>query len=143
MEFTHRIPFVGLLGLQLIRVSPDESEIALDLRHELHNSLEMAHGGVVMTLLDVAMAQAARSPAVEGGPMQPGVITIEMKTTFMRPGRGRIVGKGRRLHRTASMVFCEAQILSEDLKLVAHATGTFKMLRRGDPDADGAQLGQP
>ncbi len=42
----------------------------------------MTHGGAVMTLLDVAMAVAARSARKESG-----VVTIEMKTSFMLPAR--------------------------------------------------------
>jgi uncharacterized protein (TIGR00369 family) len=55
--------------------------------------------------------------------------TIEMKTTFLRPALGRLVGKGRRLHRTASMAFCEGSVFDADQQLVAHATGTFKFLK--------------
>ncbi len=98
MEFKVRIPFVELLGMELQRFDPGESEIHLELRDELTNSWSVAHGGVTMTLLDVAMAHAARSPLASGGEPQPGVVTIEMKTSFMRPGQGRLVATGRRLH---------------------------------------------
>jgi uncharacterized protein (TIGR00369 family) len=95
----------------------------------------VAHGGVLMTMLDVAMAHAARSAhrvqpaagdAVDAGP---GVATIEMKTSFMRPAEGRLVAKGRLLHRTATMAFTEGQVFNEAGELCAHATGTFKFLR--------------
>jgi acyl-coenzyme A thioesterase PaaI-like protein len=59
-----------------------------------------------MTLLDVVMAHAARSPGDDGVAEHSGVVTVEMKTSFLRPGLGRLVGTGRRLHRTASMAFC-------------------------------------
>ena len=52
-----------------------------------------------------------------------------MKTSFMRPALGRLVGTGRRLHRTASMAFCEGTLVDGDGELVAHATGTFKYLK--------------
>ena len=64
-------------------------------RHPNGTVLIVTHGGVLMTLLDVSMATAARS-------IEPdmGVVTIEMKTSFMRPGLGRL-GLGRRIgHRT-------------------------------------------
>ena len=40
-----------------------------------------------------------------------------------------MLGKGRLLHRTASMAFCEASVLDTGGRLVAHATGTFKYLK--------------
>jgi len=129
MKFRTEIPFVTLLGFELIRFEQDEAEIALELRDELNNSWGVAHGGVTMTLLDVAMAHAARSPGPEGEAERSGIVTIEMKTSFMRPGLGRIVATGKRLHRTASMAFCEASVVDAKGELIAHATGTFKFLK--------------
>ena len=129
MKFLVTIPFVEMLGFELLRFEKGEAEIAVQLRDELCNSWSVAHGGVTMTLLDVAMAHAARSPGDDGVTEQSGVVTIEMKTSFMRPGLGRLVATGRRLHRTASMAFCDASVLDGDRQLVAHATGTFKFLK--------------
>ena len=129
MKFLVTIPFVEMLGFELIRFDHGEAEIAVELRDELCNSWSVAHGGVTMTLLDVAMAHAARSPGEDGAVEQSGVVTIEMKTSFMRPGLGRMVAVGKRLHRTASMAFCEASIVDGEGKFVAQATGTFKYLK--------------
>ena len=141
MQFKIRIPFVDLLGFELIRFEHGEAEIALTLRDELTNSWSVAHGGVSMTLLDVVMAHAARAPGDDGIVEESGVVTVEMKTTFMRPGLGRLVATGRRLHRTSSMGFCEASLVDGDGQLVAHATGTFKYLK-GLP-AGGKRIQRP
>jgi uncharacterized protein (TIGR00369 family) len=85
----------------------------------------VAHGGVLMTMLDVAMAMAARSSNLEG----PGVAAVEMKTSFMRPGEGELRALGKLLHRTATMAFCEASVIDTEGQLCAHATGTFKYVR--------------
>jgi uncharacterized protein (TIGR00369 family) len=77
------------------------------------------------------MAHAARSSG-RGGEGQSngiGVVTIEMKTSFMRPGLGRLLAKGRRVHATASLAFCEASIVDDKGMLVAQASGTFKYLK--------------
>jgi len=70
-----------------------------------------------------------------------GVVTIEMKTSFMRPGLGRLRAVGRRLHRTASFAFCEASLVDSEGLLLAHATGTFKFLK-GLP-AGGKRIQRP
>ena len=129
MKFLVHIPFVEHLGFELLRFEKGEAEIAVELREEFTNSWGVAHGGVTMTLLDVVMAHAARSPDETGSAESSGVVTVEMKTSFMRPGLGRLVGSGRRLHRTASMAFCEALAHDAAGELVAHATGTFKYLK--------------
>ncbi len=139
MEFKVHIPFVQLLGMELVRFEPDVSEIHLALREELTNSWGVAHGGVTMTLLDVVMAHAARSPMQPGGDAQPGVVTVEMKTSFMRPGQGRLVAVGRRLHRTATLAFCDGEVRDDKGQLVGHASGTFKYLK-GLPVGDGRRI---
>ena len=129
MQFLVHIPFVEYLGFELLRFEKGEAEIAVPLREELTNSWAVAHGGVTMTLLDVTMAHAARSTDEDGLAETSGVVTIEMKTSFMRPGLGRLICTARRLHRTASMAFCEGSVHDTDGLLVAHATGTFKYLK--------------
>jgi uncharacterized protein (TIGR00369 family) len=129
MDFPVRIPFVESLGFELVRFDSEGSEIAVEVRDVLCNSWSVAHGGVTMTLLDVVMAHAARRSGIQPGDAAGGVVTVAMKTTFMRPGVGRLLGRGRLLHRTISLAFCEASVVDAEDKLVAHATGTFKYLK--------------
>lgn len=142
MQFSRHIPFIELLGAELLRFEDGETEIALTLRDELCNSWHVAHGGVVMTLLDVAMAHATRAPRKpEDDPDPRGVVTVEMKTTFMRPATGRVSCVGRLLHRGSSMSFCEGTVFDAQRKRVAHATGTFKFLKA--LPADGRRIESP
>jgi uncharacterized protein (TIGR00369 family) len=55
----NEIPFMRLLGAELVRAVDGEAEIALTLADEHMNSWGVGHGGVVMSLLDVAMARQA------------------------------------------------------------------------------------
>ncbi|WP_042422957.1 PaaI family thioesterase [Comamonas granuli] len=123
--FGVHIPFVEHLGFALHRMEGGESELRYAARPEHHNSFDVTHGGALMTLLDVAMATAARSQTPEMG-----VVTIEMKTSFMQPARGPLVAHGKLLQRTATLAFTEARVLDAQGKLCCHATGTFKYVRR-------------
>lgn len=125
MEFPVHIPFVELLGFELLRWENDEAEIRFDARSEHQNSFSVVHGGALMTLLDVAMAHAARS-----GHPELGAVTIEMKTSFMQAARGPLLAKARVLHRSATMAFVEARVLDAEGALCCHASGTFKCIRR-------------
>lgn len=129
LQFPVHIPFVEQLGFTLHAIGDGEAELRVDLTAAHLNSWSVAHGGVVMTLLDVAMAHAARSIHRDQEGFGPGVVTIEMKTSFMRPGEGRLRAVGKLLHRSTTMAFCEGSVYAEDGKLCAHATGTFKYLR--------------
>jgi uncharacterized protein (TIGR00369 family) len=123
--FGVKIPFVEHLGFSLQKFEDGNSEIVYEAKPEHLNSFNVTHGGACMTLLDVTMAAAARSAQSDMG-----VVTIEMKTTFMQPARGKLTGKGRLMHRTATMAFTEATIYDAEGKPCAHSTGTFKYVAR-------------
>ena len=125
MNFGVEIPFVQLLGFDLMLFENGHSQINYDPKPEHLNSFSVVHGGASMTLLDVAMAVSARSVAQEMG-----VVTIEMKTSFMQAARGPLIAKGRLMHRTATMAFTEASIFDAEGKICSHATGTFKYVKR-------------
>ncbi len=129
LHFPVRIPFVETLGLELHGFGGGKAELRVDLDEAHLNSWEVAHGGVLMTMLDVAMAHAARSLRSDEPGSGPGVATIEMKTTFMRPGEGALRALGITLHRTATLAFCEGSVFNEAGEICAHATATFKYLR--------------
>jgi uncharacterized protein (TIGR00369 family) len=128
MGFGVDIPFVTLLGFELTVFAGGRSEIQYAPQPEHLNSFSVTHGGALMTLLDVSMATAARSVVPEMG-----VVTIEMKTSFMQPavtGPGPLVAKGELMHRTATMAFTQATVFDAQGRACAHATGTFKFVKR-------------
>ena len=120
VNFGAEIPFVQHLGFVLELFEAGESAIRYTPLPEHLNSFAVTHGGACMTLLDVAMAVAARSVEKDMG-----VVTIEMKTSFMRPAPGNggaLIAKGQ---------------------ACAHSTGTFKYVRRRPNDVGSAQLARP
>jgi uncharacterized protein (TIGR00369 family) len=136
--FPINIPFVEELGIYLVSSGAGRSIIRLDTQPQHLNSWGVAHGGVVMTLLDVAMATAGRTLRTDLG--TGGNVTIEMKSSFLRPARGRLEVRGVCLHATSTMAFCEAELYGEDLELAAKSSGTFKFFRQV---ATGSETGSP
>lgn len=129
IPFSIRIPFIEQIGCQLQRFADGEAEITIDVTEQHTNSFGVAHGGLLMTLLDVAMAHAARSLNLSLPDGGPGLVTIEMKTTFMRPGLGWLSAQGSVMHNTASLAFCEGKVVDQRGRVCAHATATFKYLK--------------
>lgn len=125
MQFGVDIPFVTHMGLELVLFEGGQSQVDYVPKPEHLNSFAVTHGGAVMTLMDVALATAARSVTPDMG-----VVTIEMKTSFMQPARGKLSGKGRLMHRTATMAFVEATIFDAEGRACAHGSGTFKYVKR-------------
>ena len=134
LSFGTQIPFVTHLGFVLELLEGGESAIGYTPRPEHLNSFVVTHGGAIMTLLDVTMAVAARSVQKDLG-----VVTIEMKTSFMQPASGdgsKLTGRGRLIHRTKSLAFTEATLYDAQGRACAHATGTFKYVRRRPAEAE-------
>ena len=121
-------PFLHDLGVELLEMENGQARLALDLSERHMNSWQITHGGVLMTMLDVVMAMAGRSLHVD----LKGVVTVEMKTSFLQPGGvvgGSIEARGKAFYQSTTMCFCEGEIWNGE-RLVAKAMGTFKYLRR-------------
>ncbi|KAF1053197.1 MAG: Acyl-coenzyme A thioesterase PaaI [Stenotrophomonas maltophilia] len=131
------IPLLDLLDFRFCPPGEDggPGHIAMRVGPDHLNGWRNAHGGLLMTLLDVSMALASIHADDQGR----GVVTIEMKTNFLRPGGevGELLeALGSVRHRTYSMAFCEAEVRNARGEVVATASGTFKFVNKPRPVAD-------
>jgi uncharacterized protein (TIGR00369 family) len=122
--FNIHVPFVEHLGIRILEKSEGVVKLRLDPRPELLNSWGSIHGGVLMTLLDVALASAGRALDETCN----GALTVEMKVNFIAAAQGPVLGEGRAQRAGRSLIFSEGELRSEGGVLLAKATGTFKLL---------------
>lgn len=127
------VPFLGMIGMRRERVGGGEAVVALDLHPDLLNNHGAGHGGVVMTMLDSAMANAALSKV----DFTREVVTIDMHIGFMRPAAGRLQATGRATGGGRSVCFCEAELTDDSGEVVAKAMGTFRYRDRRDGGTKG------
>lgn len=116
------VPFSEHIGLRVERADAGESVVSLELRPELLNNHDSGHGGVLMTLLDSAMAHAALSRVAYARE----VVTVDMHIAFMRPTSGRLLADGRATGGGRSVCFCEATVTDASGEVAARAMGTFR-----------------
>jgi uncharacterized protein (TIGR00369 family) len=126
--FGAHIPFVHFCGIEPISSEPGRTKLRVKLGDHHMNQLGIAHGGVTMTLLDVALGTAARS-----GNDKSVVMTLDMQTQFIAPGRGTLMAEGRIVKSGRSLVFVEADVHDETGTLVAKASAIFKAARQREP----------
>jgi uncharacterized protein (TIGR00369 family) len=127
-DYQKRIPFVEHLGLVTEALGEGTARLTMALPRHFTNSLGTAHGGVIMSLLDVALCTAARTLH----PESVGVVTIDMSTSFIGGGSGgTLVAEARVLKDGRSMTFVEGEATNADGSLVAKAIGTVRV-RHGD-----------
>ena len=117
-----RIPFLEMIGSRITQEADGVAVIELALRPDLLNNHGGGHGGVVMSLLDSAMANAALSKL----DYSREVVTIDMQIAFMRPAVGRLKATGRAIGGGRSICFCEAVIEDESGQVTAKSMGTFR-----------------
>lgn len=122
-----RIPFLDHLGVELVSFGQGRAELAIAVRPELCNAMQVAHGGVLMTVLDAALAIAGRAAHTDDYDAPVNTITVEMKTSFLRPGAGRLVVSAQCVHKATSLMFCEGEARDDAGRLVSRASGTFKL----------------
>ena len=124
-EYQKRIPFVSHLKILTETLGKGSAHLSVPVEPHLTNSLGTVHGGVIMSLLDVALCTAARTLH----PESVGVITINMSTSFIGAGSGaKLLADARVLKDGRSMSFVEAEAKNEDGSLVAKAVATVRVL---------------
>jgi uncharacterized protein (TIGR00369 family) len=95
-------------------------ELALEPRHL--SRAERVHGGVLFSLLDTALGRAV----IHELPLGRGCATVEIKINYFRPVQHGIVrAAGRCVQKTRSLAYAEGDVVNEEGKLLARATGTF------------------
>jgi uncharacterized protein (TIGR00369 family) len=123
--------FMHLIGADLTRIEPGRIEATLDLQQQHQQQRGFAHGGLVATLCDLVAGFAA----VTLIPDDHGLVTAELKVSYLYPGEGEklvatgwVLKPGRRLH------FCEAEVRAFGGKnpaeglLIAKASATMAVV---------------
>jgi uncharacterized protein (TIGR00369 family) len=123
-EYQKKIPFVQHLKIVTEALGQGTARLSLPVETEFTNSLGTVHGGVIVSLLDVALCTAARTLH----PDSTGVITIDLSTSFIGGGSGeRLYAEARVLKDGRSMSFVEGEARNEDGSLVAKAMATVRV----------------
>jgi len=123
-EYQKKIPFVAHLKILTEELGEGTARLSMPVEAHLKNSLGTAHGGVIMSLLDVALCTAARTLH----PESVGVVTIDLSTSFIGGATGaKLLAEARVLKDGRSMSFVEAEAKNDDGSLVAKAIATVRV----------------
>ncbi|KKB39228.1 PaaI family thioesterase [Bacillus thermotolerans] len=121
--------YIGRL-LQLDRKINEEEyrcEVRLPITGLSSNSLQIVHGGVTATVLDSAMGSAAYTAVPKGTPL----VTSNLNIHYIAPGKGEeLTVKAQVVHKGSKTVVVEGEVVRDDGKKVAHATGSFFVLEK-------------
>ena len=115
-------PFDEFLGFQYERVSASIVRLLLPLQPIHFNSVGVVHGGVISTLVDVAMSNLV---ATDDDGVQKAV-TIDLHTTFLQGATGKTLTAEAEISKQGrTLLYADCKVFDDQLQLVAKATGTF------------------
>jgi uncharacterized protein (TIGR00369 family) len=120
--------FVRSLGIELTSFGKGWCESQVSLSPALQQQHGFAHAGVVMTLADHTCGGAAASTV----PVDEDVITVENKTSLLRPASGSVLFcRAEVLRSGQNLIFVEAEVMTERKEgrvMVAKASSTLAVI---------------
>jgi uncharacterized protein (TIGR00369 family) len=133
----NQMPFNRLLGLQVSRFAEDQVEVHFPWAEQLVGNpiQQILHGGVIATVLDVAgdmMAVASalgRFNNIEQSELVQRfgkMSTIDIRTDYLRPGRGKqFIATARVIRAGNKVAVCKMELHNEQGVHIALGTGTY------------------
>lgn len=117
-----RVPYVKLLGMELLDISFGEARLRLVMRDELRQPYGVLHGGATASLIDTATAFAviSRLPETERA------TTVDLTVHYLRPVvAGEVVCAAKVVRAGRRILTVAAEVFNEENKLVATALSTY------------------
>lgn len=113
------------MGIEEVSIQPGEVCLQLEQRHELNNRRGVVHGGALATLVDSAMARAARTLGdkveLHG--------TTDLHVQFLRPAAGILHATARVESAGGTLAFCRADVHDAAGTLVVCEMATLRLNR--------------
>ena len=119
-----RVTFGDYLGLETKRTDGG-AEVRLEITDRALNSLGVAHGGVICSLVDHAIGAAV---AFALGRSRRAV-TAELKVNFLAPiTAGTVIARGRLLREGRRLIVGEAEVVDQTGRMIAKGLGTWAVV---------------
>jgi uncharacterized protein (TIGR00369 family) len=115
------------LGLEFVGANVEQGTI--ELAFTATDAFTTPMGDVLGGFLAAMLYDTVGPALLATLPPTQFISTMELKTSFLRPvGPGRLVGKGRVLHRVGDVAFLEASLADASGDTVATATATARVV---------------
>jgi uncharacterized protein (TIGR00369 family) len=117
-------PFHAGFGISVERAAGGEVRLGWEARPDHRNLQGLVHGGILATLVDIAMGLAVRTAV---GPTRRHV-TIDLHVHYVRPARpGRLEALGAVVRVGTNVGFAEGSVMDAAGRLLIRASGTYSV----------------
>lgn len=116
------------LGWDLIALDPDEGtiEVGFTATDQFLNPVGVVQGGFLAAMLDDTMGPALVA-TLGPGEFAP---TLDLRVQYLRPAKaGRLVGRGRVVHRGGGVGFLGGELIGADGSIVAVGSATARIVQ--------------
>ena len=118
-------PFYEHMDLQLEALGGGKCVIGLPYAKHFGNSRGEVHGGIVASVLDIAMSQAVRASVSD----LTDIATISMTANYLAPALGVLTCTGTVIRAGGTIAFTEGEMTDEKGAPVCRATATYRIRR--------------
>ncbi len=120
-------PFYQHLGMRVVRIWDQHSEMHLELDQKHKNIWNTFHGGAIASVMDSTCGSCLYSSL----DLDEGAITIDLRVNYLSPPReGLLIGKGRFVYRTRNLAWSEAEAFDQEGNLIATAQAIHRVIKR-------------
>ncbi len=119
LEFFKRDQFADFIGIELLEVAPGRAKVRLEIEDKHLNGVEIAHGGAIFTLADLAFAAASNSH---------GTVAVGINATISYVKAARkgavLIAEAQEVARNPKLATYEVRVTDADGDLIALFQGT-------------------
>jgi acyl-CoA thioesterase len=121
-DFFAKVPFLKLIGMELVDLKPGEAIVRLKIRDDLRQPQGLLHGGATASVIDTAMAFAVVTRLTENEKAS----TVDLTVHYLRPvTEGAIVCTAKVVRAGKRLVTVSAEVFNDKEKLIATAISTY------------------
>ena len=127
IEMINEGPFFRHMSMRVTELGLGYSKVEAEISKKHMNPFGALHGGVYSSVIDTAAYWSAYCDL----PEEQGLVTIDLKVDFLAPVFDQtVIVRGKRIKGGKTIYLAEAQMFSQNEKLVAHGTSKLMVINR-------------
>jgi uncharacterized protein (TIGR00369 family) len=124
-KLINNCPYFRLLSMNVLELSPGHALLEAGVEEKHLQAFGFVHGGALASIIDTAAFWSAFCDLDENT----GITTVDLKLNYLAPVKeGKLIARGKRIKLGRTLGLGEAEIISEDGKLIAQGTSTLIVL---------------
>ena len=119
-------PYPSLLSMKLVDIGIGSAVLEIDTEKKHKQLLGAVHGGVLASLIDTVAFWAVYY-GIENH--DAWLTSVDLKLNYLAPATsGKLIARGRQIKVGGKLCYAEAQVNTEDDRIIAHGTATLMIM---------------